>query len=456
MKVFWVLGAVVLATLGGVFWWFRANGEWRAVAGKLDAQVSQARRHGIPFQASDLAPTSVVSEEDNGATGILIATDSAKRIDDPSMDWRAVAVSMFQDPLPVKRIQAQLAPYAKVTDLARNAARYPSCDFHRNYDFGSRLDVADLTNDRLLVRLLCFSAELRASRGEVSNCVSDLRSARRLTTLMAADHTAASLMGATSAEQLLLRYVTVCLNKLDHNAVGLEAIRAFMREDAPLPDLRQALRAEAYFGLNLVRNYEEPAKDRNGDVIPSGGNADLAKLQLSGLPQTLKRQAYMVRYLEVWNKVFDVLDRGGKGLDVSKAMDDGMEEASNSMDPTLAVNRLVLPSLYDTVTSVDLVRTQRILVADLAMALQYRLKTGKMPTNLADAGVRDLDPFDGKPIRIVKIDKEWRIYSVGEDAFDDKGKTAYEVTNVTDRIGPPGDEVVIYPAVNGPLGRLRK
>jgi hypothetical protein len=456
MKVFWVLGAVVLVATGGVFWWYRSNGEWRTVAGRLDAQVAQARRHGIPFQASDLAPTSVVSEEDNGATAILIATDAAKRIDDPSMDWRAVAVSMFQDPLPVKQIEAQLAPYAKVTELARNAAKYPSCDFHRNYDFGSRLDVADLTNDRLLVRLLCFSAELAATRGDITNCVSDLRSARRITMLMAADHTAGSLMGATSAELLLLRYVSVCLNKLDHNAAGLEAIRSFMREDAPLPDLRQALRAEAYFGLNMARNYDEPAKDRNGDVMPPSGVPDLAKLQLSGLPQTLKRQAYLVRYLEVWNKIFDVLDRGGRGLEVSKAMDDGMEAASSSTDPTLAVNRLVLPSLYDTVTSVDLVRTQRILVADLAMALQYRLKTGKMPVTLAEAGVQDLDPFDGKPIRIVKMDKEWRIYSVGEDAFDDKGKTAYEVTNATDRIGPPGDEVVIYPATNRPSGRRSK
>ena len=74
------------------------------------------------------------------------------------------------------------------------------------------------------------------------------------------------------------------------------------------------------------------------------------------------------------------------------------------------------------VRAIALLRSTR---AGLA-AEQYRMKTGKLPHSL-DALMPEylpdvpLDPFDGKPLRLIATDEGIVIYSIGEDGYDDEG-----------------------------------
>ena len=79
----------------------------------------------------------------------------------------------------------------------------------------------------------------------------------------------------------------------------------------------------------------------------------------------------------------------------------------------------------------------------------YRLKNKTLPDSL-DNLVPDylesipLDPFDGKVIRIKKLDKGFVVYSIGEDRIDDGGKeqsknnknkndSSYDITFIIER-----------------------
>ncbi len=86
-----------------------------------------------------------------------------------------------------------------------------------------------------------------------------------------------------------------------------------------------------------------------------------------------------------------------------------------------------MPSFGRVIIS-DLSNIAKLRVAQAALAVQrYRLQNGKLP-DLIDNLVPDflesvpLDPFDGKELKYIKLDRGFVIYSIGEDQSDDNGK----------------------------------
>jgi hypothetical protein len=57
----------------------------------------------------------------------------------------------------------------------------------------------------------------------------------------------------------------------------------------------------------------------------------------------------------------------------------------------------------------------------LTSVLIYKAKNGRLPNTLAEAGVTELDPFDGKPLRYKAIGGGCKVYSIGVDKVDDGG-----------------------------------
>jgi hypothetical protein len=63
-----------------------------------------------------------------------------------------------------------------------------------------------------------------------------------------------------------------------------------------------------------------------------------------------------------------------------------------------------------------------------ALAVQrYRLANDKLPENLAELVPEYLenipkDPFDGNELRYKKLDRDFVVYSIGDDLSDDGGK----------------------------------
>jgi hypothetical protein len=94
--------------------------------------------------------------------------------------------------------------------------------------------------------------------------------------------------------------------------------------------------------------------------------------------------------------------------------------------PRHVINAMLLP-VYDTFPRQEAVRTARIRLLGVAAAVRaYRLKHGRYPATLAEAGVADLnkDPFTGAEFIYRPSAQGFLVYSVGEDGRDDGGKRA--------------------------------
>ena len=74
---------------------------------------------------------------------------------------------------------------------------------------------------------------------------------------------------------------------------------------------------------------------------------------------------------------------------------------------------------------------------EVAIAMtRYRLGHGNFPASLdllvpTYLDKPPLDPFDGKPLRLVPKNDEWIIYSIGSDGNDDSGAASDWVLSKT-------------------------
>jgi hypothetical protein len=102
------------------------------------------------------------------------------------------------------------------------------------------------------------------------------------------------------------------------------------------------------------------------------------------------------------------------------------------------LTKLFLPALNRTTSSVaQRTAMQRTLLAMLAIE-RYRLAhEGELPAKLDDL-VPDFldavptDPFDGQPLRLLRTEKGYLVYSVGTDKLDQQGNVGGEPTNGLD------------------------
>lgn len=95
-------------------------------------------------------------------------------------------------------------------------------------------------------------------------------------------------------------------------------------------------------------------------------------------------------------------------------------------EPRHVVNAILFP-MPDSILSRDAaVTTRNRLLAIAAAVRAYRLRHGRYPKTLAEAGVADLnkDPFTGGEFVYKTSPKGFLVYSVGDDGHDDGGKRA--------------------------------
>jgi hypothetical protein len=95
-------------------------------------------------------------------------------------------------------------------------------------------------------------------------------------------------------------------------------------------------------------------------------------------------------------------------------------------EPGHVINAILLPG-FDTYPRAEAVRLARARLLGIAAAVRaYRLKHGRYPATLAEAGVADLnkDPFTGAEFIYKTSEQGFLVYSVGEDGRDDGGQRA--------------------------------
>ncbi|UCF33602.1 MAG: hypothetical protein JSV78_14845 [Phycisphaerales bacterium] len=195
--------------------------------------------------------------------------------------------------------------------------------------------------------------------------------------------------------------------------------------------MRWAFQAERVFQsviLDMIASGKVPKE--MSEVL-----GDFGSIPQSFLPNVLIRSSQL-RGAEMMGWLVDAADDPEALLGAARRSDAELARLPKSQ----FLLKLYLPSLSRAcVLHVKCIAQLRSTHTALA-AERYRMQTGTLPESL-DVLVPEylaelpIDPFDGKPLRLVQTDEGIIIYSIGEDGIDDEGFVAEEET------GRPGSDV---------------
>jgi hypothetical protein len=382
------------------------------------AVPAMAARQLIPprWPAWDYADTS------DGPDGAAQRTQQELSELEPERQLTPAQVTILREEL--KKAAAALAEARKLAD--RPAGRYP---ITYSPDFIGTL-LPDIQNTRTVGNLLAYDVLLRAqdqdADGALVSCRAILNAARSIgdEPLMIAQLVRVALraLAMNRAERVLAQG--------QPSDAALQALQQLLEQEEPEPLLLHALRGERGGIDQLLEGIQTGKVPLSGEEMrqiegsPGNGHEDASTAILGKLlpmtPGFIPSQRTAI--LRFMNRAIDIAklppEQQQRPLDEL--------EATAKDQPVLA--RLLIPAVSKVADAC--LRTQaqlRCAIAAVA-AERYRRDKGKWPESLE--GLRaagylrqvPIDLYDGKPLRLRRLDDGLVIYSVGPDGQDNGGK----------------------------------
>lgn len=422
-KWLWLLLPALVLVGAAVWFGFRfvtRLAEYPRVADTLPAELSAARRDGLPLSPADLRPSPPVPPSQNAAPiyrQIDVAFRARQSLADADGETAAAALRRSATEADKQKVRAALARWEPQMRLAETAAGRTGCDFARRWELGPELEYTEFPSMRRLARFFAVRALLDSDAGRPDAAFRSIAVGAKIGRHAATDPTAIGLLMQIAIGAIMnrefQRVVVANKNRPDILRLASQATRAF----GPPPDLRHALRGEVVMGRVAV------------DMIPRGGPS--AKRVSSGrrLGEKWAADAFDARLLSDWRQAFAALKADQTNLPAAyralKTLDE--QQAAHDQEPTYEVNGIVIPVFSRLVLKVmhgeEFARLRQTLLALVA----FRQKTGGYPSALAALpSPVPPDIFTGRPPRYRKTSDGFLLYSVGEDGRDDGGKTHSE------------------------------
>lgn len=407
-----VAGLSVLATLAAIGTWIVVTWvDYPMVAARSDSAEAAARRAGLPWAASDLAPNEAIPPGENAAVEVqaLAATFTLKGSSLPN--WPGLAV----DVAPVLGRPEVLAIIERMSAKSRLV-------IERDWDLGPHTIFPEMGAKRTAIRVLLARAEARIGPDPIG-AIDDLGRARRIERLLPEYAPAVSAVwSANMAAEIAAVHARVA----QRSATDVAALRRLIAHfDEPTRD-RPAdafLRADFYIGLATLRNI----RGLGGIGALTGADGatlrELApgRVRRDGWPRNANYRAMAVRYVEEWTRLIrDVQSKRGDPLAQDRAiaaMDTRVQGQKGLSYAGVKAVGIIAAQLGTSLAT----RSAQIRVdGALARALLARRTTGKWPDDPAAIGLPATDPF-GAPYVIRRSAGSFRVYSLGPDGLEDGG-----------------------------------
>jgi uncharacterized membrane protein SirB2 len=306
---------------------------------------------------------------------------------------------------------AFLAHQSSTIELLRRAAALPGCRFDQDLgELDLNLIFADLNAERNAANILNLDAREEVARGQVAAATADAMSIRR--------------MGRQFGQRpmIISGLVGIAIDALGDSTLEtvLPAVtnRAQLAvfDSAELPSMgrmfQQCLREEERWGLGLYGNMPQSTLPVQVWLSPPGLQGAFARvfyLNSDAYVGLMENAQHLIvqPYFEVrtdWSK----LDGPGSGNDLLTSI---VFPAISRMFETCAIAEA------------------RDVCADTAVAMtRYRVDHGTLPTRLSELvpnylDAVPIDPFDGKPLRLIVKNDRSIIYSIGPDGVDNGGES---------------------------------
>jgi len=302
---------------------------------------------------------------------------------------------------------------ATTIDLLRQAAALPGCRFDvdlENPDMQTL--ISSLSQLRTAANLLLLHAKYEIAQGRGSSAIRDATAIMRMSRHFGQRPMLISALAAmgTNAQGVRALYEALPLVKdsTDLSSLHLDELASFHRI------YQQALRGEERFGLNVYSNLNisSPGYFDGVETVPSrtdGIRGAFFRVFVFGSDTYLDLMADVQRlamkpFYESHDEVAALQGKYGNNMFAS----------------------ILTPAFGKAFTNLGIAEADDgCAKVGVAMA-RYRLDNGKLPGRLADLTPRYLDevpidPFDGKPLRLVTKGDERIVYSIGPDLTDNGG-----------------------------------
>ena len=404
----------------------------------LEKDAAAARAAGVPVVASDIDNGKKVDLADNAAPLILDAYKKLKgatefseeqAVDDMSRgDWKSAEI--------------EIAKVAPALTAAHEAASKTDCDFQLDRDLGPSLLLPELAGARNLARTLADRAVIEAHRGEHGKAAADLRAASKIGGFLETEDLIISSLVHSAMES----FVTIGAERCMSFAKTPEELKLYLdvlSEPRKIPDILQILRTECYSATTIFRNadaYGDLDKVFNYDEMSSSNAKGVtsATVKRSGFPDDTKARAYMARHFEVWTTII-TRARGLKDSDaVLKMADQVIRETTMEKGKSFRLENMASPVFIGAGKAFTTMDARWNVKTALAKVLLYHADHAAYPKTLSEAGVTEIDPFDGKPLKYIVSKEGVTVYSIGRDGVDDGGKRQTSSNK-------PNDEVASFP-----------
>lgn len=417
---------------------------------RLQEILPRARAAGIPLKASEVHRSVAASE--NAAPILRHAFAELNRI---NLDW-----TVFQ---PVKgerdyhivlaRPQAKqaMAKAEPVLSLIRQASAMPHCDFDKDPDQAPFLVFPELSDLKKLCKLAAFSGYMKSAAGDTEGAIADLGAAAGIARLAADGESLIAGLVAVACDSIYLlgveRSVAKARDEADINryVALLDSFSLHIRAD-------QYVKAEAYFQIVMARNaHLLKQKEPDGAYeIPAG-----KRLDNSEFPANPKDRTALVAVLKLWTPLFEELrDAQGNDKLVEAALMRHEDRAEKSIAPIPELGQIIGPGfLKESCQIWDKDLAQQRSTLGLAKALAYKARTGRLPTSLGEFAPGLTDPFGNQPIRYIKTEDGFRVYSVGKDGVDNNGLRLAEMNALLG--GQEGEKSFDLAASYPPYGTMK-
>lgn len=335
-----------------------------------------------------------------------------------------------------------LAAHEPAHRLLLQAAAKGGCYFEHDY-FAPSIGMAlpETLHYHWAADFLCLSARQKAAAGDLHGALADVNAKLAMIEHISGGPLLIHLLLAEAHDR---RAIALLQTILAARPVPAEALAA-VRIDPALSyrrQLQRALRSEEAFRLATFADVGR------GDLGPYEANAMSAeRRQFWGWPRMMAmayrlflleddlacHQRISARYRELAAKPFYQARRGWQDTN-----------ASLCQGTFAYLTAILAPALSRSAEIAATADARRATARAGLAAARYRAAHSKLPDKPEDLLGESLpawptDPFDGKPLRWKRADKDLLIYSIGPDAKDDAGAPFDDKTRTGDivfRLGP--------------------
>lgn len=404
-----------LAVLVVLFILFRIFGH-----SALERKIAELRAKGYPTSFEELEKYNKLPEGTPNAADIYIKAFDAYRA--PFEDEKkllplvgSVVLKAGESPTPETKtaMETFLSRNAKTLELLHQAGRVEQCRYRypliarqgfMNPYFTEIKNCAQLLNQRILI-------EIQSDRKDEAcqSAIDELRLGRSLSRepsfiSFLVGHSVAS-MGIESIGRLL-----------EDCSLGEQQIAVLQTE---LLQVRNGLRMEQ--GL-----IGERCCLLDNLFMSQSMSFGTAPARWSGLMDT-----NVLRAIEF----YDQLEAVAKMAPEKRLKEyQKIQEEAKQLSILFFITRTLVPAV-NTIAMIDLRGIARMDCALTALEVErYRLAEGRLPETLEALVPKfieavPIDPFDGKPLRYMRLEKGYTIYSIGEDGEDNGGVPKGKVQN---------------------------